>query len=73
MQKLQKEIEIIGEQNQTLEQDFENEINKKNQNSMEAGQVIDAIQTIYRLCGKIDYARQLRKGGEMTGKSKAFK
>ena len=40
---------------------------------MEAGQIIDAIQTIYRLCGKIDYARQLRKGGEMTGKSKAFK
>ena len=37
MQKLQKEIEKIGEQNQNLEQDFENEISKKNQNSMEAG------------------------------------
>ena len=30
MQKLQSEIEGIQEENQALERDFENEINKKN-------------------------------------------
>lgn len=37
MAKLQKDIEDITEQNQALEQDFENEINKKNSTNREIG------------------------------------
>lgn len=50
MQKLQAEIEDIQEKNQALEQDFENEINKKNQNAMEVGQIINSVNNIYLIC-----------------------
>ena len=50
---LQKEIEKIQESNQNLEQDFEKEIDKKNQNSMETGSIINSIQNIFALCRKL--------------------
>ncbi len=37
MQNIQSELEVISAKNSVLEQDFENEINKKNQNSKEIG------------------------------------
>ena len=37
MQNLQIELEKVSEKNSALEQDFENEINKKNKNSKEIG------------------------------------
>ena len=37
MQNIQGELEVISAKNSVLEQDFENEINKKNQNSKEIG------------------------------------
>ena len=40
----------ISEKNSALEQDFENEINKKNKNSKEIGQIINAINNIYGVC-----------------------
>ena len=53
MARLQAEIEEIQEKNQALEQDFENEINKKNQNTTEVGQIINSINNIYMICQKI--------------------
>ena len=53
MQKLQTEIEAIQEENQALERDFENEINKKNMNAQEVGQIINSVNNIYMICGRI--------------------
>ena len=47
MQSLQSDLEKIGDENSALEQDFENEINKKNENAKELGQIIKAINNIY--------------------------
>lgn len=50
MQSLQLELEKINEKNSSLEQDFENEINRKNKNSKEIGQIINSINNIYGIC-----------------------
>ena len=50
MQTLQSELEVISTQNGILEQEFEHEITKKNKNSTEIGQVINAINNIFNLC-----------------------
>lgn len=49
MQQIQQEIENIGELNSGLEQEFENELGKKNKNSTEVGQIISSINNIYRI------------------------
>ncbi len=50
MQSLQLELEKISEKNSSLEQDFENEINRKNKNSKEIGQIINSINNIFQIC-----------------------
>ena len=50
MQAIQAELEEIGAQNSELEQDFANEIGRKNQNSKEIGQIINSINNIYNIC-----------------------
>ena len=50
MQSLQGELEDISSKNADLEQDFENEINKKNEASKEMGQIIKAINNIHMMC-----------------------
>ena len=50
MQEIQSELEHISAQNSELEQDFENEIGRKNQNSKEMGQIINSINNIYNIC-----------------------
>ncbi len=49
MQKIQHEIERIAEVNSGLEQEFENELGKKNKNITEVGQIINSINTIYKV------------------------
>lgn len=49
MQQIQQEIESIAEMNSGLEQEFENELGKKNKNSTEVGQIISSINNIYRI------------------------
>ena len=48
----------MSEKNSALEQDFENEINKKNKNSKEIGQIINAINNIFAICR----AQQQKRG-----------
>ena len=50
MQNIQSELEEISSKNAVLEQDFENEILKKNQNSKEIGQIINSINNISNIC-----------------------
>ena len=57
MQNTQTELEAISAKNSILEQDFENEINKKNQNSKEIGQIINSINNIYNIC-KLQQAKR---------------
>ena len=52
MQVIQADIESISQANSILEQDFEYEINKKNQNSKEIGQIINSINNIFNICAK---------------------
>lgn len=52
MQLIQNDIETISAANSILEQDFEFEINKKNQSSKEIGQIINSINNIYNICAK---------------------
>ena len=51
MQKLQSVIEKIQESNTNAEQQFEDKINDKNQQAMEAGQIVNSVQNIYDACG----------------------
>lgn len=60
MQNIQSELEVISAKNSVLEQDFENEINKKNQNSKEIGQIINSINNIFNIC-KIQQAKRGKK------------
>ena len=46
MQSIQQTLEEISAKNSRLEQDFEKEINNKNQNSKEIGQIINSISNI---------------------------
>jgi hypothetical protein len=50
MQSLQLDLEKISEKNSSLEQDFENEINRKNKNNKEIGQIINSINNIFSIC-----------------------
>ena len=50
MQDIQGELEEISAQNAELEQDFANEIDRKNKNSQEVGQIINSINNIYEIC-----------------------
>lgn len=59
MQSIQGELEIISAKNGILEQDFENEIYKKNNNSKEIGQIINSINNIFNIC-KIQQAKRGR-------------
>ncbi len=59
MQKLQAQIEEISGINGKLEQDFENQIDKSNKNIKEAGQIINSIDNIYKIC--VDLAIEKNK------------
>ena len=59
MQTIQSELEVISAKNGILEQDFENEIMKKNNNSKEIGQIINSINNIFNIC-KIQQAKRQR-------------
>ena len=50
MKALQVEIEDITGQNEALELDFENEIDSKNKNQQQVGQIISSIDNIYETC-----------------------
>lgn len=63
MQKIQNEIERISEINSKLESDFDNQIEKSNKNIVEAGQIINSIDSIYRICDKLAQARSSGKSG----------
>ena len=52
MQLIQNDIETYSAANSILEQDFEFEINKKNQSSKEIGQIINSINNIFNICAK---------------------
>ena len=47
MAALTSDIDKVQEQNQALEQDFENEIERKNTNNKQVGQIISSINNIY--------------------------
>lgn len=47
---IQGELENISALNSELEQDFANEIGRKNQSSKEVGQIINSINNIYAIC-----------------------
>ena len=46
----QKDLEIISNQNSKMEQEFENQIKKKNKQNQEHGQFIRAINNVYDIC-----------------------
>lgn len=48
MSTLQGQIEDIQVENQALEQDFENEIERKNANDKQVGQIVSSINNIYQ-------------------------
>ena len=50
MQSIQGELEILSAKNNILEQEFGNEIMKKNNNSKEIGQIINSINNIFNIC-----------------------
>ena len=49
MQDLQRQIEDFQHRNSNLEQEFENEINKKNSNNKQVGQIFHSINNIYHI------------------------
>lgn len=61
MQNIQSELEVLSSQNSLLEQEFENEIYKKNKNSTEIGQVINAVNNIFNIC----VAQQAKRGKKL--------
>ena len=61
MANLQSDIEGIQAQNQALEQDFENEIERKNTNSKQVGQIISSINNIYSTCNQLAQLQNSRK------------
>lgn len=63
MQSLQLDLEKISEKNSSLEQDFENEINRKNKNNKEIGQIINSINNIFTICKR----QQEHRGKLMQG------
>lgn len=63
MQDIQSELEQISQQNSALEQDFANEIGRKNQNSKEVGQIINSINNIYNIC---KMQQNKRRGGNAS-------
>ena len=63
MQDIQSELEQISQQNSALEQDFANEIGRKNQNSKEVGQIINSINNIYTICKT---QQNKRRGGNAS-------
>ena len=65
MQLIQNDIETISAANSILEQDFEFEINKKNQSSKEIGQIINSINNIYNICA--DHQEQKKKRPKPSG------
>lgn len=50
---LQHEIEEINSKNQCLEQDFENEISKKNESQKEMEMIESSIDNIFQICNKV--------------------
>lgn len=62
VQKLQREIEDIQESNSFMEQEFENEINKKNNSSKEVGQIVHSINNVFSLCERIKEEQGVAKG-----------
>lgn len=53
MQEIQNEIESISSKNSKLEQDFEHQVDRQNKQIKEAGQIINSIENIYRICEKL--------------------
>ena len=62
MQDLHKKIELTQAENQALEQDFENEIDRKNTNNKQVGQIISSINNIAATCLMVT---KLQKGKEV--------
>ena len=50
---LQQQLENIQLKNQELEQDFENEIERKNANNKQVGQIINSIHNISQTCTQL--------------------
>jgi len=63
MQIIQSELEVIGDKNSLLEQEFENEINKKNRNTIEMGQIVSGVNNIWNLCKNQAAKKGKRVGG----------
>lgn len=55
---------MISELNSNLEQEFENELGKKNKNSTEVGQVISSINNIYKIVEEL--AKKKGKSGNLS-------
>jgi hypothetical protein len=55
---------VISELNSNLEQEFENELGKKNKNSTEVGQVISSINNIYHIVEEL--AKKKGKSGNLA-------
>lgn len=48
-------------ENQALEQDFENEIERKNANNKQVGQIVSSINNIYITCQILTQAQSTKK------------
>jgi len=64
MQQLQKQIEDFQHRNTSLDLDFENEINKKNRNKKEVGELINSINNIANIKDLSWEIRQRAKGSK---------
>ena len=60
---LQHELERVQVQNQALEQDFENEIERKNANNKQIGQIVSSINNIYATCQHLAQMQKPPKAG----------
>ena len=63
MAALTSDIDKVQEQNQALEQDFENEIERKNTNNKQVGQIISSINNIYQTCQTLTQLQKTTRGG----------
>lgn len=61
MQNIQSDLEVLSQQYSVLDQEFESEIYKKNKNSTEIGQVINAVNNIFTIC----VAQQAKRGKKL--------
>ena len=73
MQSIQQHLEEISAKNSRLEQDFEKEINNKNQNSKEIGQIINSISNIAQICQNYKHGGKAHQPDKGLGISEGTK